>query len=165
VQITVTAGSVTAVSLHRRVLTRATDCGANLPLAGPAAGAWPAVCGASGMDSTVCIRMVGTGGAGNWAAVWDADATVAGTVACPSTFSPCQTNYQAGAPGTKLSLNVTMTGATSLTQIQYWLRLQGAGRKELFLDGIEATNPTAIGAAYVKVWRDCSTVANPVTCV
>jgi hypothetical protein len=58
-----------------------------------------------------------------------------------------------------------MPGATSITQIQYWLRLQNGGRKELFLDGIEVTNATAVGAAYVKVWRDCSTVANPVTCV
>lgn len=164
VQITLTAGSVTTVSVHRRMLTRGADCGAALPGAGPAAAAWPAVCGGTS-ESTVCIRMVGTGGAGNWAAVWDADPTVAGTAACPSAFAACQTNYQAGAPGTKLSLNVTMTGATSLTQIQYWLRLQGAGRKELFLDGIEATNTTAVGAAYVKVWRDCSTVANPVTCV
>jgi hypothetical protein len=164
VQITVAAGSITTVLVHRRLLTRASDCGAALPGAGPAAGTWPAICGASGNDSTVCIRLVGTGGAGEWAAVWDANAAVAGVAACPSTYSPCQTNYQAGAPGTKLSLNVTMTGATSITQLQYWLRLQNAGRKELFLDGIELTNPTAVGAAYVKVWRDCSTVANPVTC-
>lgn len=164
VQIALTAGSVTNVTLHRRVITRATNCGA-LPGAGPAAGAWPAVCGASGNDSTVCIRMVGTGGAGNWAAVWNANAAGAGIAACPSTFSPCQSNYQAGAPGTKLSLNVTMTGATSLTQIQYWLLLQTNGRKELFVDGIELINPSAVGAAYVKAWRDCSTVANPVTCV
>ena len=31
-----------------------------------------------------------------------------------------------------------MTGATSITQFVYWLRLQNAGRKELFLDHIEA---------------------------
>jgi hypothetical protein len=165
VQITLTAGSITNVTMHRRLLTRTADCGAALPGAGPAAAAWPAVCGAAGNDSTVCIRMVGTGGAADWAAVWDADATIAGAAACPSTYIPCQTNYQAGAPGTKLSLNVTMSGATSITQFQYWLRLQNAGRKELFLDGIELTNPSAVGAAYIKMWRDCSTVANPVTCV
>jgi hypothetical protein len=165
VQITVTAGSVTNVTFHRRVITRAANCGAALPAAGPAAGAWPAVCGASGLASSVCVRMVGTGGVGQWAAASHANTAGAGIAACPSTFNPCQTNYQAGAPGTKISINVPMTGATSLTQIQYWLRLQNAGRKELFLDGIEATNPTAVGAAYVKVWRDCSTVANPVTCV
>lgn len=165
VQITLAAGSITTVMVHRRLLTRASDCGAALPGAGPAAATWPAVCGASGNDSTVCIRMVGTGGAGDWAAIWNANAAIAGAAACPSTYSPCQTNYQAGAPGTKLSLNVTMTGATSLTQFQYWLRLQNGGRKEVFLDGIEAINPTAVGAAYVKAWRDCSTVANPVTCV
>ena len=165
VQIALTAGSITTVMVHRRLLTRGADCGAALPGAGPAAGTWPAVCGASGNDSTICIRMVGTGGPGEWAAVWDANAAVAGVAACPSTYSPCQTNYQAGAPGTKLSINVTMTGATSITQLEYWLRLQNAGRKELFLDGIELINPTVVGAAYVKAWRDCSTVANPVTCV
>ena len=58
-----------------------------------------------------------------------------------------------------------MTGATSVNQIRYHLRLQSAGRKEIFVDNIEMTNPTAVGAAYVKAWRDCSTVANPVTCV
>lgn len=165
VQITVTPGSRTDVWFHRRVITRAVNCGAALPGAGPAAGAWPGVCGASGMASSVCIRMVGTGGAGNWAVVSHANTAGAGTAACPSTFNPCQTSYQAGAPGTKLTGFVLMAGATSITQIQYWLRLQNAGRKELFLDGIEATNPTAVGAAYVKVWRDCSTAANPVTCV
>jgi hypothetical protein len=161
VAVTLTAGSVTTVMVHRRLLTRTTNCTAG---AGPGAAAWPAVCGASANDSTVCVRMVGAGGATEWAAVWNANATVAGNAACPSTFNPCQTSYQAGAPGTKLSTNVTMTGATSLNQIQYWLRLQNMGRKELFVDGIELINPTAIGAAYVRVWRDCSTAANPVTC-
>jgi hypothetical protein len=162
VQITIAAGSVTTVMVHRRLVTRTTDCAAG---AGPGAAAWPVICGASGNDSTVCIRMVGTGGAGDWAAVWNANAAAAGNDAtCPSTFNPCQTNYQAGAPGTKLNTNVTMTGAATLTQIQYWLRLQNGGRKELFLDGIEAINPSAVGAAYIKVWRDCSTAANPVTC-
>jgi hypothetical protein len=164
VQITLNAGSVTTITVHRRVITRTTDCGAALPAAGPGAAAWPATCGASANDSTVCVRMVGTGGAGDWAAAWHANAAGAGTAACPSTFNPCETSYQAGAPGTKLSANVTMTGAATLTQLQYWLRLQNAGRKELFFDGIEAINPTAVGAAYVKVWRDCSMAANPVTC-
>jgi hypothetical protein len=165
VQITVTPGSRTDVWFHRRVITRGANCGAALPGAGPAAGAWPGVCGASGNDSSVCIRLLGTGGATDWAVASHANAAGAGVAACPSTFSPCQTNYQAGAPGTKLTGFVLMPGATSITQIQYWLRLQNGGRKELFLDGIEVTNPTATGAAYVKVWRDCSTVANPVTCV
>lgn len=165
VQITVAPGSRTDVWFHRRVITRGADCGAALPGAGPAAAAWPAVCGASGNDSSVCIRMVGIGGAGNWAVVSHVNTAGAGIAACPSTFNPCQTNYQAGAPGTKLTGFVLLAGATSITQIQYWLRLQNAGRKELFVDGIEAVNPSAVGAGYVKVWRDCSTVANPVTCV
>ena len=44
------------------------------------------------------------------------------------------------------------------------LRLQQGGRREMYLDHIEATNATAIGAAHVVLWRDCSTALNPVTC-
>jgi len=58
-----------------------------------------------------------------------------------------------------------MAGASSVNQIRYHLSLQNAGRKEIFIDNIVVHNRSAVGAAYVKVWRDCSTVANPVTCV
>lgn len=160
VQFTLTAGSTTTITFHRRVITRAVDCGA-LPGAGPAA--LPAACGAA-LASTVCFQMIGAGGPGLWTVGSNAGTAGAGIAACPSTFNPCQTNYQAGYP-TKISLNVTMTGATSVSQFVYYLQLQTGGRKELFLDHIEATNPTAIGAARVQVWRDCSTAANPATCL
>jgi hypothetical protein len=161
VSFTLTAGSVTNIFFNRRVISRTLDCGA-LPPAGPAA--LPAGCTA-GNDSTVCLQFNGTGGAGTWAVGSDAGtAGNAAAAACPSTFNPCQTNYQAGAPATKVTMNVTMTGATSVNQVVYWLQLQNGGRKELFVDGFEATNTTAVGAAQVILWRDCSTVANPATC-
>jgi len=156
VQFTLTAGSTTNITFHRRVVTRASNC-VPLPPAGPAA--LPAACAAAN-DSTVCFQLVGTGGPGAWTVASNAAAAGAGIAACPSTFNPCQTNYQAGYP-TKISLNVVMTGATSVTQFVYYLQLQNAGRKELFLDHIEATNPTAIGAAHVRMWRDCSTAPCP----
>jgi len=158
-QFTLTAGSVTNITFHRRVITRASDCG-SLPAAGPAS--LPGACGAAN-DSTVCFQLTGTGGAGTWTVASNAAAAGAGIAACPSTFNPCQTNYQAGYP-TKVSLNVTMTGATSVTQFTYYLQLQNAGRKEIFVDSIEATNATAIGAAHVRLWRDCSNALTPGSC-
>jgi hypothetical protein len=160
VSFTLTAGSVTNIFFNRRVVSRPSDCGA-LPPAGPAA--LPATCAAAN-DSTVCLQFNGTGGAGTWAVGSSAATAGAGIAACPSTFNPCQTSYQAGAPATKVAMNVTMTGATSVNQIVYWLQLQNAGRKELFVDGLEATNTSAVGAAQVILWRDCSTVANPAAC-
>jgi hypothetical protein len=156
VQFNVTAGSVTNITFHRRVITRPSDCGA-LPGAGPAA--LPGACAAA-TQSTVCFQLLGAGGPGVWTVRSNANPAGAGIAACPSTFNPCQVNYQAGYP-TKISLNVTMTGATSVNQFRYYLQLQNAGRKELFLDSIEVTNPTAVGAAYVRVWRDCSTAVCP----
>jgi hypothetical protein len=162
VQFTLTAGSVTNITFHRRIITRPNDCpAASLPGAGAAL---PGACGA-GSDSTVCFVLIGTGGAGTWTIGSNAATAGAGVAGvCPSPFNPCQTSYQVGYP-TKVSVNVTMTGATSVNTFRYHLQVQGGGRKELFLDSIEVINPTAVGAAYVKVWRDCSTVANPVTCV
>jgi len=155
-QFTLTAGSVTRIDFYRRVITRVSDCGA-LPPAGPAT--LPADCSA-GSASTVCFQLVGAGGPGIWTVGSNAAADPGpGIAACPTTFDPCSASY-----GAKVQLNVTMTGATSVSQFVYWLQLQTAGRKELFVDHIEATNPTAIGAAYVRVWRDCSTAADPATC-
>jgi hypothetical protein len=158
VSVAVGAGSATTIRFHRRVITRPVDCGA-LPPAGP--GSLPAACGAGG-DSTVCFQLFGTGGPGTWTVGSNAGTSGGGTVACPSTFNPCSTNYP-GYPGTSF-VNVTMTGATTLTSFRYWLQLQNAGRKELFLDNIEVTNDTFIGAAHVRVWRDCSTAVNPASC-
>jgi hypothetical protein len=158
VSVTVAAGSATTIRFHRRVITRPVDCGA-LPPAGPAS--LPAACGAGGA-STVCFQLLGTGGPGTWTVGSNAGTSGGGTVACPSTFSPCSTNYP-GYPGTSF-VNVTMTGATTVTSFRYWLQLQNAGRKELFLDNIEVTNNTFVGAAHVRMWRDCSTAVNPASC-
>jgi hypothetical protein len=151
VNFTVAAGSVTNVSFHRRVIDRNQNCGA-LPPAGPAA--LPAACAAAN-DSTVCFQLIG---GGTWTAGSNA-ATSAGPnlAACPTPFDPCSTGYP-GYPA-KTSIGVNMTANTTITQFTYWLQLQSAGRKELFLDNIEVTNNTAVGAAYVRVWRDCSGAA------
>ena len=160
VQFTLTAGSVTRIDFYRRVISRTSDCGA-LPPAGPAS--LPAACGAGG-NSTVCFQLAGAGGPGIWTVGSNAATTAGpGIAACPTTFDPCSTSYP-GYPA-KDTLNVAMTGATSVSQFIYWLQLLGAGRKEIFLDHMEVTNPTAIGAAYVRVWRDCSTAADPATCL
>jgi hypothetical protein len=153
VQFTLTPGSVTTITFHRRAIDRPSDCGA-LPGFGPAA--LPAAC-LAGMASTVCFQLFGTGGAGVWTVGSNVATIPGGIAACPSTFNPCQTNYP-GYPA-KVSVNVAMVGATSVTQFRYYLQVQAGGRKELFLDNIEVTNPTAVGAAYVRVWRDCSTAA------
>lgn len=159
VQFTVTAGSVTSFWFHRRVVTRGANC-VPLPPAGPA---MPGACGATGNDSQVCFQLVGAGGPGIWTTnpSANADAAGAGIAACPSTFNPCDTSY----PAKVGPLNVALAGATSVNQVIFWLRIQNGGRKEIFVDNIEATNPTAIGAAHVRVWRDCSTAADPVNCV
>jgi hypothetical protein len=64
-----------------------------------------------------------------------------------------------------VSFNIAGAGARTITSLRYMLRLQRNGRREMFLDHIEATNTTAIGAAHVRLWRDCSNAPNPVTCV
>ena len=84
--------------------------------------------------------------------------------ACPTPSTRARASYQAGVPATKVTVNVPMTLAATVTQFIYYLQLQNAGRKELFVDHIEVTNNTATGGAQVRVWRDCSTVANPATC-
>jgi len=159
VQATVTAGSVTRIDFYRRVITRTSNCGGGaLPPAGPAL---PGACAAGGAESTVCFRLVGTGGPGIWTVNSNAAPVPGpGGAACPTPFNPCSASY-----GAKVQLNVNMAGATSVTQLIYWLQLQNAGRKEIFVDHIEVTNPTAVGAAHVKVWRDCSTAADPVNCL
>ncbi len=162
VQFTLTAGSTTNITFHRRVVARSSGtCAA--PPGNWSGGNLPAGCSGDNNGTRVCFRMTGTGG-GPWSVFSDVatSATVGGT-ACPSVANPCSANYQAGYP-TKVSLNVTMTGATSVTQFAYYLQLTNNGgnnRKEIFIDHIEATNTTAVGAAYVRVWRDCSTAACP----
>lgn len=160
VQFTLTPGSITRIDFYSRVITRTQDC-AGLPASGPAI---PGACGGGGVDSTVCFQLTGAGGPGTWTVASNAAAVPGpGLAACPTTFDPCSTSYT-GYPA-KSFVSVAMTGATSVTQILYWLQVRGGGRKEIFLDHIEATNPTATGAAYVRVWRDCSTAADPAACL
>jgi hypothetical protein len=163
VQFTLTAGSVTTITFYRRVITRTVDCGANLPLAGAAL---PPAC-LAGSASTVCFELVGLNtvpAAQTWTVGSNAAAVAGpGIAACPTTFNPCSASYP-GYPA-KSTVTVTMTNAASVSQFRYHLQVQQVGRKEIFLDHIEATNPTAIGAAHVRVWRDCSTAADPVSCL
>ncbi len=162
VQFTVASGSTTTITFYRRVFNRNDNCG-SLPVDGAAL---PGACGAA-LDSTVCFQLVGintAAAAQTWTVASNA-AAVAGPnlVACPTPFNPCSTSYP-GYPAKVAPITVTMTNAVSVSQFIYHLQVQSGGRKELFVDNIEATNPTAVGAAYVRAWRDCSTVANPVTC-
>jgi hypothetical protein len=160
VQFTLTPGSTTDITFHRRVVARSAACGAP-PGDGPAS--LPAGCTSDGQGSTVCFQMLGAGG-GPWSASANAgtSATTA-AAACPSTYNPCDSSYQAGYP-TKAAVSVAMAGATSVTQFGYYLQLTNQGgntRKEIFIDHIEVTNDTAVGAAHIRVWRDCSTAACP----
>jgi len=164
VQFTLTPGSVTNFFFYRRVINRpAVNCGGALP--NPNGPALPAACGAGG-NSTVCFRFIGVGGPGNWTIGSNTAASPGpGLGVCPTTFNPCSTSYPGYPAKTTIPGGLTMTGATSVTQFVYYLQVQNAGRREIFLDHIEATNNTAIGAAHVRVWRDCSTAADPVNCV
>lgn len=158
VQFTLTPGSTTAINFYRRIITRPSDCLPALPATGPAL---PGACGGGGADSTVCFEFFGAGGPGVWTAASNAATAGAGIGACPSTFNPCETNYPGYPAKTTIPGGLAMTGATSVTQIVYWLQVRGGGRKEIFLDHIELTNPSAVGAAHVRIWRDCSTATCP----
>jgi hypothetical protein len=169
VNFTVTGGTATTVTFHYRI----NDRGPNAGCAGGGADSGPAdICGgAAGNDGTVCFRTTDSAGT-NSTATFNGDATNTQNVACPDTtgapsvFAPCQTGYQAGYP-TKgsVTFNIGGGGTRTITSFRYMLRLQQGGRREMFLDHIEATNTTALGAAHVRLWRDCSNAPNPVTCV
>lgn len=167
VNFTVTGGTVTTVTFHYRI----NDRGPNAGCAGGGADVGPAdICAASGgNEGTVCFRTIDSA-ATTSTGTFNSNNTVAQAVACPdagalSTFAPCETGYQAGYP-TKgsLTFNIGGAGTRTITTFMYMIRLQQGGRREMYLDHIEATNTTAIGAAHVRMWRDCSTVPNPVTC-
>ena len=170
---TVTGGTSITVTFHYRI----NDRGANAGCAGGGADVGPAdICGgAGGNEGTVCFRTtdsVGTTSPATLAnSTVNSNNTAAQAVACPdaggiSAFAPCQTGYQPGYP-TKGSVTFAVAGAgtRTITSFRYMLRLQQGGRREMYLDHIEATNTTAIGAAHVRLWRDCSNVLDPVNCV
>ena len=169
VNFTVTGGTNIAVTFHYRINDRGPN---GTCVGGGVTAALPAnICGGmGGNEGQVCFRTTDSAGT-NSTANFTSDNTVTQNVACPdagavSAFAPCQTGYQAGYP-TKQTATITVGGAgtRTITSFRYMMRLQQGGRREMFLDHIEATNTTAIGAAHVRMWRDCSTAANPVTCV
>ena len=159
VSFTLAGGSATTIAFHWRITNRGTGCGALA--AGPAD-----PCGAAaGREGSVCFRATDSGGTNSTSGTINADATgTVGNVACPVAFNPCESGYQGGYP-TKATVAMTMGGAgtRTLTSFAYFLRLQRAGRREMFLDHIEAVNDTAIGAARVQLWRDCSMSTCPPT--
>jgi hypothetical protein len=168
VNFTVTGGTATTVTFHYRI----NDRGANAGCAGGGADVGPAdICaGAGGNEGTACFRTTEAAGANPSTGTFSSNNTVTQAVACPdaggvSAFAPCQNGYQAGYP-TKgsVAFNITGAGTRTITSFIYMIRLQQGGRREMYLDHIEATNTSAIGAAHVRMWRDCSTTLNPGTC-
>ena len=168
VNFTVTGGTNITVTFHYRI----NDRGPNAGCAGGGADAGPAnICGGmGGNEGQLCFRTTDSAGT-NSTVNFTSNNPVTQNVACPdaggvSAFAPCQTGYQAGYPTKQtLTLAVGGGGTRTITSFRYMMRLQQGGRREMFVDHIEATNTTAIGAAHVRLWRDCSTAANPVTCV
>ncbi|MGH8704848.1 MAG: hypothetical protein ACREUO_05425, partial [Burkholderiales bacterium] len=167
VSFTVTGGSVTTISFHYRINIRGA---AGACAAGAASGpAFP--CSTAGaLVGLICFELTATTApTSNPSTRLASGQTISqGGVGCPdpgtpSAFTPCQNGYQVGFP-TKGSVTLTDGGAGTRTMTQFTLYnlLRGGGattRKEMFIDSIEAVNNTAIGAARVQFWRDC-TVAN-----
>lgn len=167
------AASTTTITFHWRFIERT---GGGCAAGGNTGPAWPAGCAAAAAEGQVCFRF--TPAAAGGAVTFDRTATASVAVACPdpgtpTVFAPCSSQYQVEAPPTapapvaypgKQSVTMVMGGG-NITAFLMNIRLRTANRREIFIDHLEATNPTAIGAAHVKVWRDCSTAANPVTCV
>jgi hypothetical protein len=166
VNFTYTGGSVTALTFYWRAIDRT---GGGCP-GGVASGpAWGAGCPGVAGETQTCFRFTGTSTS---IATFQTNATVGVAVACPdvtgpSVFAPCSSNYQIPVGGfaypAKQQLNMAMAGAGTRTATNFFIhiRLQQAGRREIFIDQLEATNNTAVGAAQVRVWRDCSTAACP----
>jgi hypothetical protein len=164
VNFTVALASTTTITFFYRVKDRT---GAGCAGGG---GAGPAnICSGSGATNRawVCFRMLDAAAVPSTSTVLDSPSTATGAVACPdagtpSAFSPCTSGYS-GAP-TRASLTMTMLSASdpaTITSFIYQLGIRRAGRREVFIDQIEATNDTAIGAARVQQWRDCSTASCP----
>lgn len=165
--VTVTAGSTTTVHFHWRAVDR-TAIGACVAYPGGAP-AFP--CGGAGLagaDAQVCFRLTSTAG-GPWTSGRrDINPVTPGGATCGSAFAACSTQYQTPPPPvypTKDTLTIAHAAAVTLNNFIYFMRLQNAGLREMFLDNIELVNPTALNAARVQVWRDCSTAANPATCL
>ena len=165
VNFTYTGGTNTTITFYWRALDRTGGGCVGGAASGPA---WGGGCAGVANETQTCFRFTGSSTS---VATFSADATAGVAVACPdvagaSAFAACSTNYAPAYP-TKQTLNMAMAGAGTRTATNFFIhiRLQQNGRREIFLDHIEATNTTAIGAAHVRAWRDCSTAANPVTCI
>jgi hypothetical protein len=162
VNFTVAGGSTTTLTFHWRGIDRTGGGCAVGAASGPA---WPAACAAAaGFDGQVCFRFID--GAGDWVANYRTDFANSLVVACPdpgtpSTFAACSASYQPGYPAKQTLAVAYGAGNRNVTAFFFNIRMQGGGRREFFIDHVEATNNSAVGAAYVKVWRDCSTAACP----
>jgi len=157
----ITAGSKTSIRYHRRSITRGAGC--------PATAAGPAIpCPAAATKGTICFQLAGAGGP--WTSANDNFNPVApgpNLGGCPTAFKACPTDYT-GFPAKIVLPDLVMAGGTTITSVTFFMRAQSAGvagQHEMFLDNIEVTNPSAIGAAQVRVWRDCSSAADPANCV
>ena len=166
VPVTVAAPSATTVHFHRRVVNRGAHATC-VAFAGGAAFNCPA---AGGQPSTVCFRMTGTAPGSPWTSN-NSNFTPTvniGAVACPYAPNPCSTDYSPAYP-TKNFVTINIAAGAparrTITALAYSIRLQTNNRREIFIDNIEAVNTTALDAARVHVWRDCSAAADPATCL
>lgn len=170
VNFTVAIPSTTTITFFYRIKNR-TGAGCAVGVgAGPAPFCAPA---GNANRGWVCFRMLDAAATPSISGTLNAASTATGAVACPdagapSTFTPCTSGYF-GAP-TRASVNMTMVSVSNpatITSFTYELGLRRldaggtTGRREIFIDQVEATNNTAIGAARVVVWRDCSTANCP----
>jgi hypothetical protein len=174
VAFTIQGASVTTVSFYYRVNNR--DNGGPCPAGAASGPGFP--CSVLGVnDALLCFRLVaGAAPVDNDSTRLATDFTANVTQGCPdpdtptsilvTTFASCQAGYP-GYPA-KATLTITDGGLPAATrtmnQFLYFALLRNAGRKEFYLDHIEATNNTAVGAARVQVWRDCSSRTDPATC-
>ena len=166
VPVTVAAPSTTTVHFHRRAVER----GAHATCTAFAGAAAFTCAAAAGQPTTVCFRMTGTAPGSPWlSGNSNFSPTVdIGAVACPYAPNPCDTDYSPAYP-TKNFVTINVAAGAparrTVNSLEYSIRLQTAGRREIFIDNIEAVNTTALDAARVQIWRDCSAAADPATCL
>ena len=159
--------STTTVYYHWRAVDRVAlgTCAAAYPGGAPAFPCGGA--GVAGADAQVCYQLTSTAG-GPWTSGRRDINPGAAAGNCGAAFATCPTSYQIPAPPaypTKDTLTISHTANVTLNGFVYFLRLQNAGLREMHLDNIEAVNPTALNAARVQVWRDCSSATDPATCL
>jgi len=161
VNFTVTGGSTTRIWFDYRVINPTSDAGC---AAGTGSGpAVPGCAASGGNQASMCFRLVATAGPVNSDVTLNTNSTITQARACPdpgtpSTFTPCQLGFPVKG---SVSMTISGGGTRTMTTFFYYLRLQQAGRREIFLDNIEAVNNTAIGAARVQYWRDCTVASCP----